>query len=200
MSKIFLFGGAFDPPHLGHLQVIKGLLNFGADQVWLVPTAVHDFLKQMSSQEHRVQMLHLLLSTLKSALRDKVQVNTCEFNRPGVSHTIDTLEFLESQYPQHQFSWVIGADNLAKFHLWKDYERLLTEHTFYVYPRKGYRMQPLYTGMIPVTGVKQWRVNSTEIRKIFKTKQGLVLDQALKSRISDKIKQHILESGLYGGS
>ena len=62
---IALFGGAFDPPHLGHLQVIQQILQHNlADQIWVIPVGQHDFLKQMSPSKWRVVMLELLLAEL----------------------------------------------------------------------------------------------------------------------------------------
>lgn len=163
--RIALFGGAFDPPHLGHLQVIQQLLEHDlADQVWVIPVGQHDFLKQLSGAKWRVEMLELLLTELPVALGAVASINHCELERKGVSHTVDTLNQLQQQYPEHRFSWVIGSDNLAKFHLWDRYQLILANYPVLVYPRSGYPFKPLYPNMQPLVQLAKVDVSSTQIK------------------------------------
>ncbi len=190
--EIVLFGGAFDPPHLGHLEITTHLLETQlADEVWLVPVGEHDFDKDMTQAEHRVKMLEMLVDDLPDKLQNKVKLETCEIEREGVSHTYETLTQLSEQYPEHRFSWLIGADNLAKFHLWKDFKPMLSEFLFYVYPRQNYSMVPLYTGMMPLADVKQVKVSSTEVR------QKIVAGQSIKNLVLPKISDYIRKQQLY---
>lgn len=190
--KIALFGGAFDPPHLGHRQVVASLLEQNlVSEVWLVPTGIHDFNKQMLPSKHRLKMLELLLAAFPASLQKKVRIELCELNRPGVSHTIDTLDQLAQQHSTHQFSWVIGSDNLEKFHLWERYQQILAKYLVYVYPRVSFAMNPLYTGMVPLVGVEQVRVSSTEIKQ--KVKEKLSIEGLLPSTIL----QYITDNQLY---
>ncbi len=189
--EIVLFGGAFDPPHLGHLEITTHLLQTAiADEVWLVPVGEHDFDKAMIQAEHRVKMLELLEGNLPRELQNKVRVETCEIERQGVSHTYETLTQLSEQYPEHRFSWLIGADNLAKFHLWKDFKLMLSKFLFYVYPRQDYSMLPLYTGMVPLSGVKQINVSSTEVRN--RARAGKSIEELVLPEIEDYIKKQQL--------
>lgn len=183
--KVVLFGGAFDPPHLGHQQVVQTILNQGlADQVWFVPTFKHAFDKNMSPVEHRIEMLKL-------ALIPQTKIETAEIERKGESKTIDTLRQLSKDYSQHQFSWLIGSDNLNQFALWHDYQEILQEFKVYVYPRAGFEMSPLYAGMVPLANVKQVRISSSQVKKMVgagQSIQGLVLE---------KVRQYILTNDLY---
>lgn len=157
--KIALFGGAFDPPHLGHAQVANFLVTQKiVAQVWYVPTGVHDFAKQMAPAEHRQAMLELILTPA-------TKIETSELTRPGVSHSYQTLKLAQAQYPTHQFSWVIGADNLAKFHLWQDYQKILAEFPVWVYPRTGHELTPLYPGMTVIRGCPQIDISSTLVKQ-----------------------------------
>jgi len=188
---ISLFGGAFDPPHLGHLQVITDLLlNKIADQVWLVPTGVHDFQKMMHSADDRLEMLELLISQLPINLQKQTRIESCELERPGISHTIDTLEYLSAKYPQHTFSFVIGSDNLDKFHLWHGYQRILEKYKVFVYPRANFPMKPFYQGMIALLNVKPIVVSSTEIKK--RLKEELSVTDYLPNSILDFITHNKL--------
>ncbi len=162
---IALFGGAFDPPHLGHLQVIQQILQHNlADQIWVIPVGQHDFLKQMSPSKWRVVMLELLLAELPEAVRPAVQINLCEIERLGISHSLDTLNQLQRQHQEHQFSWIIGSDNLAKFHLWDRYQTLLASYPVLVYPRTSFPFKPLYPNMRPLSELETIDISSTEIR------------------------------------
>jgi len=188
---IAIFGGAFDPPHLGHLKIIKSLLEQDiADEVWLVPTGVHDFDKQMVLSEHRLQMLELLLGNLETSLKNSVKINKFELNSTEVNQTYDTLQELAAQNPEEKLSWIMGADNLAKFHLWDNYQQILSNYLVYIYPRPGYQMQPLYTGMIPMTGVEQTSISSTEIREYISSGDKTKLQLPLS--IFEYIKKHQL--------
>lgn len=189
--NITLFGGAFDPPHLGHLQIIISLFEQNlADEVWLVPTGVHDFDKKMSCAETRVKLLELIIGQLPEKYQLKAKIEKCELEREGVSQTAETLDELAKKYPQDRFSWVLGSDNLEKFHLWDGYQKILSNYLVYVYPRQNYPMRPLYTGMIPLTGVREVEASSTEVKKRLKISQS-VMDLLPKS-ILDYIVEHKL--------
>jgi nicotinate-nucleotide adenylyltransferase len=189
--NITLFGGAFDPPHLGHLQIITSILDQNlADEVWLVPTGVHDFDKQMSSAETRVKLLELIMNHLPKDHRYKVKIEKCELEREGVSQTAETLDELASRHPEHTFSWVLGSDNLEKFHLWEGHQKILSNYLVYVYPRNKYPMRPLYTGMIPLTGVERVEVSSTEVKKRLKISQSVI--NLLPKSILDYVVEHKL--------
>lgn len=155
---ICLFGGAFDPPHVGHQQVSKSLLEHSiCDEVWFVPVKQHPFGKEVRTNGHREKMLELILDP-------KMRVEEYEMNKSGKSYSFDTLEALSKQYPQHTFSWVIGSDNLEKFNLWGNYEQLLKKYKVYVYPRQDFPFSPMQKGMIPLDNFTEVTVSSTDIR------------------------------------
>jgi nicotinate-nucleotide adenylyltransferase len=188
--NIILFGGAFDPPQLGHQHIAETLLERKlSDEVWYVPVKIHDFNKKMSSPEHRLAMLKLIIKDP----RLKIQQHELEIDRVGYTH--ETLDFLASKYPQHTFSWIIGSDNLPDFHKWTDgrgnnYLDMLHEYRFYVYPRQGYLMQPLYDNMVPLTGVKQWQYSSTEVRE--KVRNGESVDDLVNPAVAKYLAKHQL--------
>jgi nicotinate-nucleotide adenylyltransferase len=184
--QIILFGGAFDPPHVGHQQITQSLLDQQlADEVWYVPAKEHPFSKPMSSAAHRLAMLKLIIDN------PKVKIETYELEKDGVSYSRDTLDHLSNQYPEHTFSWIIGSDNLPDFHKWEDsqgrgYQDLLANYKFYVYPRKDYPMKPLYDHMLPLENVKEVEASSTEAREKIKQNKEIkgLIDQAVISYIS----------------
>jgi nicotinate-nucleotide adenylyltransferase len=65
----------------------------------------------------------------------KLAASDIEFNLPQPSYTVETLAYIREKYPQHQFTLIMGEDNLADFHRWKNYQVILEHHQLYVYPR-----------------------------------------------------------------
>ncbi len=181
---IALFGGSFDPPHLGHQLVARQIIEHKvAGEVWYVPVGQHEFGEVFSGSKHllpardRLAMLRLVES-------DKIKVSTFETdrNRPSFTHT--TLREMKANYPQHVFSWVIGSDQLPNFLKW-DCESclscassMLQEFRFFVYPRKGFEMAPLLPGMIALSG-EEVGFSSTQIRAL--RKDHLVASEIPKS-------------------
>jgi nicotinate-nucleotide adenylyltransferase len=188
--RIVLFGGAFDPPHLGHQQVAAGLLEANlADQVWFVPVKTHSFAKTMTAPEHRLKMLQLIQLA-------NTKIETYELDQTEINYTFNTLDALAIKYPDHTFSWVIGSDNLAKFHLWGDrtgrnFQQLLNNYQFFVYPRHGFPFEPLYSGMIPLRDFPEVTVSSTQVRQM--VAQG----QSLTGFVAPLVANYIQTQGLY---
>jgi nicotinate-nucleotide adenylyltransferase len=195
--NIIIFGGAFDPPHLGHQQIIEGVLNYRfsknllADELWLVPTGTHDFGKKMTTPQHRLKMLELIIAALPQDIQSRVKVNLCELKRAGVNQTYDTLVELAEQHPQHQFSWVMGSDNLAKFHLWENYDHLMARFKVYIYPRAGVKLEPWYEPMTVLKKVKEMTVSSTQVR------ENLTARKSIDDLVLPEIQAYIREHQLY---
>ncbi|HAU98718.1 MAG: putative nicotinate-nucleotide adenylyltransferase [Microgenomates group bacterium GW2011_GWF2_45_18] len=181
---ILLFGGAFDPPHVGHQTMIEQVLAKKiADEVWFVPSAQHPFAKQMSLEKQRVAMLELLQLP-------HTKIWKYEVNKKTAGFSFDSASTAMREFPEHTFSWLIGSDQLKSFHRWGKWEELLRLLPFYVYPRKGFPMDPLYEGMIEIKNVPMVDISSTEVRKeIQETGQS--------DFISEKIQMYITEHELY---
>jgi nicotinate (nicotinamide) nucleotide adenylyltransferase len=134
MKKVGLFFGTFNPIHIGHLVIANHLVEFSdLDEVWFVITPQSPFKTKQSllDDHHRYQMVY-------EAVQDypKLKPSTIEFDLPKPNYTVDTLVHLEEKYGKdHQFSLIMGEDNLKSFHKWKNYEAILELHDIYVYPR-----------------------------------------------------------------
>ncbi|MFH1811196.1 MAG: nicotinate-nucleotide adenylyltransferase [Pseudomonadota bacterium] len=136
MSRIALFGGAFDPPHIGHQAVTLHLLAcHDVDEVWWVPSMVHAFGKRMAAFEHRLGMCE---RALRPFAPGRVQLCSVERDLPPPQHTVDTVDWLTRQHPGHTFCVVIGSDNLADLERWKDVDRLRLLARILVLPRAGH--------------------------------------------------------------
>lgn len=116
-----VFGGSFDPPHLGHLQAVSWLLaRGGCSRVIVIPTYSHAFGKGMADFEHRLQMCRIAFFQFGAA----VEVSDIEAMLPTPSFTVNTITTLHAMYPTESLRLVIGSDILAETDDWKDFDRI----------------------------------------------------------------------------
>lgn len=131
--KVGLFFGSFNPIHIGHLIIANHLQQFSdLDQVWFVVSPQNPF-KEKSSLANDYDRLHLVNLAIENY--PHLKSSNVEFALPQPSYTIDTLAVLKEKFPHHDFSLIMGMDNLKGFHKWKNYERILENYSIYVYPR-----------------------------------------------------------------
>jgi len=131
--KIGLYFGTFNPIHIGHLIIANHLAEYSAlDQIWMVVTP-HNPLKNKQTLLDDYQRLQLVF--LATEDYPKIKPSDIEFKLPQPNYTVNTLAHLQDKFPQHDFSLIMGEDNLKSFHKWKNYEAILENHDIYVYPR-----------------------------------------------------------------
>ncbi|PHI21455.1 nicotinic acid mononucleotide adenylyltransferase [Lewinellaceae bacterium SD302] len=134
-KKIGLFFGSFNPVHTGHMVIANYMATqTELDEVWLIVSPQNPF-KKSNSLADQYSRLHLV----KLAIGDtpKLRASDIEFKLPKPSYTIDTLTFLREEYPDKQFSLIMGGDNLPTLPKWKNYEVILRDYSIYVYQRPG---------------------------------------------------------------
>ena len=132
MDTIALFGGSFDPPHIGHEAVVRALKQFkDIDKIIIMPT----FLNPFKSSFHAPA--HLRVEWLKEIFCDDENVVISDFEvlQKRQVPTIETVEHLLESYKKIYL--ILGADNLAKLHLWKSFEKLRGLVTFVVASREN---------------------------------------------------------------
>lgn len=130
--KVGLFFGSFNPIHVGHLIIAQHMLQKGLDKVWLV-VSPHNPLKEKKSllpTHHRIYMANLAVED-----NEGIQVNDIETKLEQPSYTVNTLTHLREKYPSYEFVLLMGEDNLATFHKWKNPDEILKHHEIYVYAR-----------------------------------------------------------------
>ena len=133
-KRIGIYSGSFNPVHNGHISLAKYLLDSDiVDEVWIVVSPLNP-LKTTSDEliadELRLQMAKIAFEGIRDT-----KVSDVEFCLPRPSYTIDTLNYLQKQYPDYHFFLLIGEDNMAVFDKWKDYKEILRKYTVLVYPR-----------------------------------------------------------------
>ena len=131
--KIGLYFGTFNPIHVGHLIIANHMVEFSnLDEVWMVVTPHNPHKKKntLLDDHHRLEMVFLATEDF-----DKIKPSDIEFKLSQPNYTVTTLAYLEEKFPQHEFSLIMGEDNLKSFHKWKNYETILENYELYIYPR-----------------------------------------------------------------
>ena len=158
--------------------------------VWLV-VSPHNPLKNKSSLANMYDRLEM--ARLATEDNEKIKVSDIEFKLPQPSYTIDTLTHLQERYPEHQFTLIMGADNLASIKKWKNYEILLRDYKIAVYPRPGFENPGLADHpSITITDTPVMEISSTFIRKAIKD------GQSVQYMIPEKVFRFIDSKNLYG--
>jgi nicotinate-nucleotide adenylyltransferase len=190
--KVGLYFGTFNPIHVGHLAIANHIAeNSDLDQVWLVVTPLSPFKKKSSllANHHRLEMVYLATKTY-----DKLEPCDIEFGLPEPNYTVYTLAHLEEKYPQHEFSLLMGEDNLKSFHKWKNYEAIIGNYDLYVYPR-------ISKGSVEHQFVNQPRVHRIEapIMELSSTmiRKGIATKQNIRPLLDSKVWQYIDEMNFY---
>ncbi len=185
--RIGLLGGVFNPPHLGHLLMAQQALDLaGFQEIWLLPAYRHTFVKQLDSLTDRLHMTKLLAG-------DRIRLSTLEIDQRLSGQTIELVPLLQNDYPQHQFTFIIGSDQLPTFHKWGEYQKLLQKLPFLVIPRAGFPTKPLYKGMRVLEHplLIKTNISSSIIRQ--RVRQGLTIEYL----VPGKVKEYIEKKGLY---
>ena len=137
--QIAVYGGSFNPPHVGHAMVASWLYWTGlVEEVWLMPSFSHPFAKELTSFDTRVAWC----GAFASDIGPWVRVADIERNLPSPSYSIDSLRALRRLHPEHKFRFVMGADVLPDLPKWKEWPVIESEFQPIVVGRDGYENPP----------------------------------------------------------
>ena len=185
MKRIGLFGGSFDPVHLGHLLVAQAAREeLGLDRLFFVLAAQSPFKPESrpAPAAARLQLLRLAL-----AGQCHCEIDDQEIRRGGTSYAIDTLRDYVRRFPQAELFYLIGADNVAKLPLWREANALAQLAEFVVIPRPGDGDPPFPA---PFRGRKlkgfPMAVSSSQIRE--RVKAGLPLEPLVPTAVAGAIR------------
>ena len=208
MTRITLFGSSFNPPHIGHALVIQDFLSQGlTDELWLLPTNIHSFGKDLAPTNHRLEMTKLFLKSLTSNPKPQAPIRLCpiEIDLNLSSQTIDTLKALkETDYTKSkmnlefriknlEFSFLMGSDQLPHFQRWGQWQTLLEQMKFYVYPRANHDNSPLLDNMelIEFSGQTITNLSSSLTRSRLQT------NNSTQHLLSEPIRAYIKKHNIY---
>ncbi len=139
MTLTGLLGGSFNPAHKGHRQISLGALKaLGLDEIWWLVSPGNP-LKERAGM---APLPRRIASARRAAARAPIRVTAIE-QALETRYTIDTLRALVRLYPDRRFVWLMGADNLAQFHLWRDWRRIARIVPIAVVARPGYDARAL---------------------------------------------------------
>lgn len=197
LRRIGVFGGTFDPIHLGHLHIANGLREkLGLDQiVWVVAgNPPHKRGQIVSDDNDRIAMVQLALGDSSHDVVSRVEVD-----RPGPSYTADTLEQLTTELGPAQFFFLMGEDSLRDFPTWRDPERILELADLGVVGRPGIdtdlaeltRELPALAGKVHLARLDELPYSSSEIRE--RVAAGLPID----GYTVEPVVRYIHDHGLY---
>jgi nicotinate-nucleotide adenylyltransferase len=190
MPKVGLFFGSFNPVHVGHMIIANFMATqTGLEEVWMV-VSPHNPLKPKKTLARDHDRLHLV----RLAIGDnpKLKASDVEFGLPQPSYTVDTLSYLKEKYPSRQFVLIMGGDNLATLHKWKNYELLLRDHEIFVYQRPSHDLGDLqqHPG-IKIVEAPLMQISASYIRNCLKA------GQSVQYLVPDAVYRYLEEVAIY---
>lgn len=200
MEDVLLFGGTFNPPHLGHIELAQRVSKkLNISKIILIPVGnpPHKNGHNIQCAQHRVNMLQLSVED-----KENFEISLIEVNRKGYTYTIDTLrELLKVYNYKCNFYYLIGADTLEKLITWKEFKQVFLLCKFVVILRKGYTkdkvfsiaktLQLHYKADIIVVDVDCIDVSSTKIREMIRK------GECIKNLVYPKVEEYIKDNNLY---
>lgn len=165
-KKVGIFGGSFNPIHTGHIALAKSLCQqAGLDEVWLMVSPMNPFKKEATD----LLTDKLRLEMAEQAVADEPKLKACdyEFHMPKPSYTWHTLQALSQDFPNVDFTLLIGGDNWTSFDKWFHHEDILSHYPIVVYPRKGCDIGKVPSG-VTIVETPLLNISSTEIRQRIK--------------------------------
>lgn len=138
--KIGIYGGSFNPIHFGHIGLAKWVTEHtDLDQVWLMVSPNNPLKDKtiLADEQERLDAAKEAIRRESDEVKDKIIVSDFEFHLPRPTYTANTLRALAKAYPEHEFTLIIGEDNLNIFNQWREYQYILDTYRIFVYPRRN---------------------------------------------------------------
>lgn len=196
-KRVAIFGGTFDPPHLGHFILAEQIKNrFDLSKIIFMPAGKppHKIDKDISPDQDRLRMLKLAVDENK-----KFSLSDWEIKKDGYSYTAKTLSKFVPQLEAEEVFFIIGADSLAEIFKWKEPEYLLSNGKFIVFNRSGYdlkeilkekRYQPFLNNIWTYQGLNI-EISSSMIREEIRN------ENSIRYLTLDNIEEYIEKNNLY---
>ncbi|WP_347862705.1 nicotinate-nucleotide adenylyltransferase [Salimicrobium sp. PL1-032A] len=187
MKQIGLFGGTFDPLHVGHMVVAECVREAEElDEIWFVPSHIPPHKENASvSSEDRYEMVKEAIAT-----NDRFKVTDIELKRQGKSYTLKTVQELKENHPDCLFSFIVGGDMVDTLGKWYRIEELMDEISFIGVRRPGTTFETSY----PLSTVESplLAISSSEVR------ERLDNGKTVRYMVPEPVYSYIQRKGLYG--
>ena len=194
--RLGIFGGTFNPPHMGHLGLVTAIADkMKLDRVLIIPASVppHKHISNLAGSRDRLEMCRLAFGG-----DGRFFVSDTELKRSGKSYTYDTLCELREEYPDAELFLIVGSDMLATFDEWYRYHDILMMSTLCAASRKhGYvpQLEGRFTdeeiAKIKFIEIPVLEVSSTLIRRKLSERENT------HGLLSDSVCEYIDKKGLY---
>ena len=198
--RILLYGGSFNPPHLGHVDAVRAAFAQGwAEKVIVMPTAEspHKPLPLLSpAAEERFELCRLAFEEIKEA-----EVSDLELRRGGISYTADTVDALQKMNPDDEVGFLMGTDMFLTLESWHEYEKLFADTRILVLPRSNNELPLLrektavyserYRWQIQIIDKPPLELSSTEVRRTLPERTGVKL-------LGESVYAEIIRRRYYG--
>lgn len=185
-DRTVLFGGSFDPPHVGHSAICQWLVDaLNAKRVIVAPTFEHCFGKKLVDFEHRVLMSMMMTQSI-----NKCEVSIAEEFAPRPNYTINLIKNFIDGHPNTPLAIIVGGDLLSQIDKWKHWDEVAKLVKIIGIGRPGYNTESILSG-IKVYPIGISTVSSSEVRKRILNKESL------DGFVSHRIKEYILSNELY---
>ena len=195
MIRTGIFGGSYNPIHIGHLALANYLCEYGdLDELWFMVSPQNPFKAHSSDLWDD----NLRLELVRLAVEDypKFQASDFEFQLPRPSYMVNTLQKLRETYPDREFVLIIGADNWASFPRWKNADIIMKHHPLIIYLRPGYEIDAsALPDNVRLINTPLLEVSSTFIRESLK--QGKDVRYFLHPKVWERIVCKIKEDSLH---
>ena len=163
--KICLFGGTFDPPHIGHLLVAQTIFeaeNF--DKIVFIPTFITPEKENVTNIKDRLAMLTMAVTS-----NPNFEICDMEIKRGGISYSIDTIKEYKEEYKLNsdEIFYLIGSDSLQNFHTWKDGDTILNNCRVIVALRPGFKPSDISNWIlrkVRFASIPRFEISSSTIR------------------------------------
>jgi len=190
--KICLFGGTFDPPHIGHLliaQTVYEAENF--DKILFVPACEPPHKNCVTPMKHRIEMVRIAISD-----NPNFEYSDVDIVRKGISYTIDSIVDIKRNYKltNDEIFYLIGSDSLIDFKNWKDSKEILDECNVIVAIRPGFRPSDIphwILQKVHFSNIPRFELSSSKIRSRW------VKDLTIRYMVTLPIWEYINENNLY---
>ena len=190
--RIGIFGGSFDPIHIGHAIIAQHIINSGVvDRLWFMVSPLNPL--KVDKDRHVADTDRLRMVEMVSRPMEGVETSAFEFSMPRPSYTIDTLNALQAKFPDDEFYLVTGGDNWQIFDKWRNSEEILAKYHLLIYPRLGYEVviPDELKDRVALLDAPIIELSSTEIR------DRLAKGQSVRYFVPDEVLGFIERHNLY---
>ncbi len=190
--RIGIFGGSFDPIHIGHAIIAQHIISSGAvDRLWLMVSPVNPLKagkERQVADTDRLRMVEMVTRPMEN-----VETSAFEFTMPRPSYTIDTLNALQAKFPDDEFYLITGADNWELFGKWRNSEEILAKYHLLIYPRLGYKVNipDELQDRVQLIDAPIIELSSTQIR------ERLAAGLSVRFHVPDEVLGYIERHNLY---